>query len=171
MALTVSCLRASQCLKIIGTMVLTASIVKWALWRLRPFQTGFLRQWDSDDSNQLICITSGVSNSLFWWLQHKNLLMCHSIAPVSWVMVRTDASGAGWGAHCKTQLAQGRWDLRLHNPGLKIPELRAAFCALRTFSHLLKGESASLRMDNTTAVSYLKRQGGSSPCPGLTHRI
>lgn len=40
LALTSSCLGASQCLNIIGTRVSTAPIVKWTLWRLRPLQTG-----------------------------------------------------------------------------------------------------------------------------------
>ena len=106
-------LKAFQCLKIIGTMVSTTPMVKWALWRLRPFQSGFLKQWKSGNKNQQIRISTSMRNSLFWWLQTKNLRNCHSIAPVSWVTVTTDASGYGWGALCGTNMAQGRWDAHL----------------------------------------------------------
>lgn len=153
-------LKASQCLEIVGTMVFMTPMVKWALWRLRPFQSGFLQQWKTGDKNQVIHITSTMKNSLFWWLQRKNLLTCHSISPISWVTVTTDASCTGWGALCGSNLAQGKWDTCLPDPGSNVLELRAAWYALQSFSHVLKWVSVLLRMDNTTVVTYVKRQGG-----------
>lgn len=64
-------------------------------------------------------------------------------------MVTTDASGAGWGALCKAELS-----------GLNVLELRAVWCALQSFAHLLKEESVLLRVYNTTAGPYVLRQGG-----------
>ena len=153
-------LKASQCLKIIGTMVSTAPMVKWALWHMRPFQKGFLQQWNTEEKDQYIHISSSMRYSLLWWLQRRNLLNCHSLVPVSWTIITTDASNSGWGAHCLTEMTQGRWSFQRHTPVSNILELRAAYQGLRSFQHLLEGKSVMIRMDNTTAVSYVKRQGG-----------
>lgn len=32
-----------------------------------------------------------------------------SLRSISWTIVTTDASKAGWGAHCEGQVVQGRW--------------------------------------------------------------
>lgn len=39
-------------------------------------------------------------------------------------------------------------------------ELRAAWQALQAFQHVIWGRSVMLRLDNTTAVGYIRRQGG-----------
>lgn len=39
-------------------------------------------------------------------------------------------------------------------------KLQAAYQALLTFHHLTKKSSVILRLDNTTAVAYIRRQGG-----------
>ena len=110
--------------------------------------------------DHLIWISPVMRHSLLWWLQKRNLLNCHSILPISWVTITTDASNTGWGAHCLSEIAQGKWNPRLHREVSNILELRAAFRALQAFHHLTVGTSVLLRLDNTTAVSYIKRQGG-----------
>lgn len=159
-ALTASHLQARHCLKIIGTMVSTAPMVKWALWRMRPFQRGFLRQWDSADLNQRVHITSSMRAGLHWWLRKENLLVCHSLAPTAWVVVTSDASSRGWGAHCLSEMAQGRWEFPTWKVVSNVLELRAAFQALQAFAHLIRGKAVMLRLDNTSAVAYIRRQGG-----------
>lgn len=65
----------------------------------------------------------------------------------------------GWGVHCLSEIAQGRWRFPSHKIMLNILELRAAFCTLQGFHQLTNGALVLLRL-NTTTVSYIKRQGG-----------
>lgn len=159
LALSSSHLQALQCLRVIGTMVSTIPMVKWAQWRMRPFQKGFLLQW-SGDKSQRICISQTMRGSLLWWLQKENLRRCHSILPITWITVTSDASERGWGAHCLAEVAQGSWDFPARRLVSNILELRAAFQALLAFRHLIAGTSVLLRLDNTTAVAYVRKQGG-----------
>lgn len=158
-ALSTPHLHALQCLRIIGTMVAAIPMVRWAQWRMRPFQKGFLHQWKGSKT-QLIRITASMRHSLLWWLQRENLSNCHSILPIAWVTITTDASNRGWGAHCLAEVAQGTWEFPSRRIVSNILELRAAFQALLAFRHLIQGSSVLLRLDNTTAVAYIRRQGG-----------
>lgn len=96
--------------------------------------------------------------SLLWWLQLENLCNCHSILPITWITVTTDASNRGWGAHCLTEVAQGSWDFPSWVTVSNILELWAAFQALMAFRHLTTGASVLLRLDNTTAVAYINEK-------------
>lgn len=138
--------------------------IPMAQWHTRPFQKGFLQQWDSSSQVQRIHLTPTMRTSLLWWLQGKNLRNHHSIIPISWVTLTSDASNRGWGAHCLSEVAQGQWIVPAQGIVSNILELRAAFQALLSFYHLIEGSSVMLRLDNTTAVAYIKKQGGTRSC-------
>lgn len=95
--------------------------------------------------------------SLLLWLLKK--LNCHSIAPINWITITADASSKGWSAHCLSEIAQGQWSFPSQGVVTHVLELRAAFGTLLAFHHLTIGASVLLRLDNTTAISYIKRQG------------
>lgn len=82
----------------------------------------------------------------------------------------TIASSTGWGTHCRSEISQDRWDLHPHNLVSNILVLQAAYCTHQAFRHLTGGESVLLGMDNTTAVSYVKRQGRIQSLP-LLHEV
>lgn len=42
---TQSHILASHCLRLLGSLAATIPIIKWAHWRMRTFQVGFLKQW------------------------------------------------------------------------------------------------------------------------------
>lgn len=74
-------------------------------------------------------------------------------------MIKSDTSATGWGAHYKGLLAQGRWRHRQTEVS-NVIELRAALCALKAFHPQIQGTSMIVQMDNRTAVTYVKRHGG-----------
>lgn len=79
------------------------------------------------------------------------------------------ASLTGWGAHCNGEGACGFWKESKKSLHINYFELTAAFIALRCFDSNLHGVQVLLRVDNTTAISYINRMGGVQ-YPGLVTR-
>ena len=72
----------------------------------------------------------------------------------------SDASDMGWGAHLGDDLASGLWapaDLEI---SINARELLAIEIALEFFAQLLQNSSVAVFADNSTAIAYLRIQGG-----------
>jgi hypothetical protein len=112
----------------------------------------------------MLQLSAQALKDLEWWLSPtlKNY-NSHDINPPPFdMMVQTDASLLGWGATCNGQVTGGRWSSIESQQHINCLELKAALFALQAFlrrstdppRHIL------LEMDNTTAVSYVNRRGG-----------
>ena len=75
------------------------------------------------------------------------------------LFVNSDAGLTGWGASCNGQTTGGRWSLSESNNHINFLELLAAFLALQTFVSQ-SNIHVRLKLDNTTAVSYINNMGG-----------
>ncbi|CAG9128656.1 unnamed protein product [Plutella xylostella] len=76
------------------------------------------------------------------------------------LQINTDASRTGWGAFCDGRRANGGWkddELLFH---INYLELLAIFMGLKSFANAHSNCSILLRVDNTTALSYINRMGG-----------
>lgn len=58
------------------------------------------------------------------------------------------------------QMAQGQWLVLQRGTMSNVLKLRAAYQALLAFQHLIRKNSVLMWPDNTTAVAYIRRQGG-----------
>ena len=93
----------------------------------------------------------------------KNLATCEGQSmfesdPV--MSICADASLSGWGAECnglRTGMTWSQEEARRHINEL---ELLGAFNALRSFAAFRKNCTVELRLDNTTAVAYINKKGG-----------
>ena len=72
----------------------------------------------------------------------------------------TDTSNEGWGAHLGDSTARGVWSLPESHLHINFLELKAVFLALKSFKHLCRDQIILVATDNTTAVSYINKQGG-----------
>ena len=77
------------------------------------------------------------------------------------------AKTGGWGAACQGKSTGGVWSEEESNLDINMQELLAAELAILTFTKDTKPKSIHLRIDNTTALSYLTKMGGTK-CPELT---
>ena len=80
--------------------------------------------------------------------------------PKAEILIFTDASTTGWGAHCQGQEIQGDWEVHLLHLHINVLELRTILIALRQFSHLIKGKNVLILCDNSAAVSHIQKGGG-----------
>ena len=66
----------------------------------------------------------------------------------------------GWGAHLDRQVASGLWDSSQAALSINARELLAVHLGLRQFQSSLRGMTVAVFCDNTTAVAYLRKEGG-----------
>ena len=75
-----------------------------------------------------------------------------------WQMV-SDASRKNWGATFGHQQVTGTWSEK-EKEHINVLELRAIYYALREMEEVVKGKKVAIFSDNTTVLSYIRRQGG-----------
>ena len=100
-------------------------------------------------------------HDLRWWLHLSRLSLGVSLRQVSpdlnfW----SDASEVGWGAHLDCQVASGLWDPQQTALSINARELLAVQLGLFQFRSALRGRTVAVFCVNTTALTYLRKEGG-----------
>src|SRR5207253_1507868 len=98
---------------------------------------------------------------LLWWTRPLNVaagVPLHDPHPQ--VVMLADASLSGWGAHVGDLVASGVWSVRQQGEHINVLELQAIRQGLLAFLPLLANKVVQVRADNTTALAYLKKGGG-----------
>jgi len=99
---------------------------------------------------------------LEWWIRHLPTVAPRPICPSQpSVIIESDAaSTVGWGAHMGEHSIRGLWSREEKDLHINILELKAGFLALKAFAGDYRDCTILLKMDNTTAVSYVNNMGG-----------
>ena len=98
---------------------------------------------------------------LRWWSDPSLLVVGVDLSlPHPELMLFTDASDARWGTSLGSDHLSGLWSREVSLYSINHRELLAVFLAIRGFLHLLRGRSVSLFTDNTSALSYFCKEGG-----------
>ena len=105
-------------------------------------------------------LSGDIKSELQWWI--KNVSTANNLIRDSEFRLEifSDSSLTGWGACCNEQKTHGWWDLNDQKEYINFLELKAAFNALKSFATNYKSCQILLRVDNTTAISYINRMGG-----------
>lgn len=74
--------------------------------------------------------------------------------------IYSDSSLSGWGCYHNGKSTFGFWNKEEKKKHINYLELLAAFFALKCFASNLSQSEVLLRLDNTTAISYVNRAGG-----------
>ena len=98
-----------------------------------------------------------------WWIDNidSSFAYIKSVPEIDHEIF-TDASNEGWGAHnaCNTDI-NGRWSVQEQEWHINILEMIAVKFALLSYLPLSQGiNHIRVMSDNTTAISYINRQGG-----------
>ena len=105
---------------------------------------------------------------LQWWITNIKRVNGSPIHPPATEMVITsDASKMGWGATFGNLSTNGRWSKQESGLHINVLELKATFLAIQAFLKNQSNLAVKLRLDNTTAVTYVNNQGGTRS-PSLT---
>ena len=85
--------------------------------------------------------------------------------PAPSLTLTTDASLQGWGGFLEGHQARGHWSPQESSLHISLLELRAVRLALLSFEPLVSGQAVQLLADNTTAIAYIRNQGGTHSVP------
>lgn len=94
-----------------------------------------------------------------WWLNNVSHSVRHIRDDQYITEIYSDASTTGWGACCNNNTAGGQWSHHEQKQHINYLELLASFIALKIFAKNLNDCQILLRIDNTTAISYINRMG------------
>ena len=129
--------------------------------RLRSLQLCLRESWDFVDESVSVEWTDMIHYDLQWWSEARNILAGVSLAtPHTDHRFWSDATDQGWGAHVGDQFVSGRWSQEEIEMSINLRELRAIRLGLQHFQCQLAESSVGVFADNTTALAYVRKQGG-----------
>ena len=149
--------------QLLGFLELTRPAVWLAPLHFRHLQYCLIQQLAQNKGSYdgLVCLQLLAMGKLQWWISNIHQVNGSLIHPPSCEMtILSDASKLGWGAVCDLQTTKGSWSSQERSLHINILELKAAFLAIQSFLKHKTNMSIKLRLDNTTAVSYINNKGG-----------
>ncbi|XP_034260139.2 uncharacterized protein LOC132711049 [Pantherophis guttatus] len=123
-------------------------------WFLLPAQRA-----SRSASNAKVRLPDKVRASLRWWASGAIQKGCLFQEP-TWLVVTSDASLTGWGAHLGAQVVQGQGSQVEAKFSINWLELRAVHLALRHFQDILLHQHVLVLTDNVTTKAHINREGG-----------
>ena len=152
---------AKSWLELLGVLSSLTQLIPGGRLRMRSFQFVLHRHWDRVDPDALVRWSPEIEQDLLWWLNRDRLELGVSLVQVSpQLNLWSDASDVGWGAYLGGQVVSGLWSHEETHSSINQRELLAIFYALQHFLPLVRNTSVAVFADNTTALAYLKNQGG-----------
>lgn len=147
--------------QLVGLLVSACPAVEYGwLYTKELERCKFLNLQDHNDYDRLMNIPNSVLPDIQWWMDNINHSV-HRIRDDDYVKeIYSDASTTGWGACCNNNTASGQWSASEQEQHINFLELLAAFIGLKIFAKDLYDCQILLRIDNTTAISYINRMGG-----------
>ena len=152
---------ASTWLSLLGILSSLSHLVPGGCLRVRSLQLCLHRSWDREDQSIRIPWSQDCLRDLRWWLHLPRLqfgVSLHQISPD--LDFWSDASDVGWGAHLGSLTASGLWNPEQSAVSINARELLSVREGLLHFQSSPVGRNVSVFCDNSTAVSYLRKEGG-----------
>ena len=146
----------------IGILASLEKTVPMGRLHMRPFQWYLKTHWKYPQSlDKKIPCSEILKKHLVWWKNPKNVLTgCPLHVEEHNLLLFTDASIKGWGAHLGDLTISGLWSDTEANLHINILEMKAVFLAIRSFQSHLLNQRVLVASDNATVVAYLNKQGG-----------
>lgn len=153
---------------LLGLLSWASTVVDFAQSHYRHLQ----RQYNAglvdgrEDMRKRITLSPESREDLSWWVGNTFLSKGKSLfeqCPA--LVICSDATLSGWGAVCWGVTTAGPWESADIPKHINELELVGAFNALRSFANDLRSCSVLLKLDNTTAVSYINQLGGTRSEP------
>lgn len=115
---------------------------------------------NNDSYNVTIPISKLIKDEVTWWLENLQNSENQIMTDLFDHEIFTDSSLSGWGITCNGEKMHGFWSYREQSHSINYLELKAAYYALRYFAKDWSKCNLLMRIDNTTAISYINRMGG-----------
>ena len=151
-----------QLSQLLGRMTAATPAVLSAPLRYRQLQQLKIRSFRRFESfDKLVTLDQGTIQDLQWWMNHLRMGNGRDICqPAPDMVIETDASLMGWGAVCKGVRTGGLWSIQEQHHHINVLELKAGMLAVQAFVKNKQNVHVHLKMDNTSALAYVNRMGG-----------
>lgn len=148
--------------KLLGTLCAACPGVAYGWVYTKRFEREkFLALRNSNENyDSTMQLHPSLQSDFSWWIDHI-MTSNNSIRDGNYALeIFSDASLTGWGASCNREKTGGFWNAQEADNHINFLELLAALNGLKCFAKDLKQREILLRIDNTTAISYINRYGG-----------
>ena len=167
---------AQQWEVLLGHLSSLEKLVPRGRLRLRSMLWQLKTSWSPEDDppDLPVELTQEIREDLSWWTVESRLLQGVPFGTLPpGLLLFTDASCAGWGAHLLDQRASGKWSEEEQMLHINLLEMKAVWLGLQSFQKIVTGHRVTVMCDNSTVVAYVSKQGGThsrSMCE-LTSRL
>ena len=146
---------------LLGMMSSMSAIVPGSRLRMRSLQLRLNAAGPLLLDDLLVSWDDGCLRDLRWWSGDCHLLVGFSLGDyLPDLCLFSDASDQGWGAALGDLHLSGLWSPLCSRFSINQRELLAILFAIRGFLPHLRGQTVAVYSDNSTALSYLRKQGG-----------
>ena len=146
---------------LLGMMSSMSAIVPGSRLRMRSLQLRLHAAGHLLLDNQLVSWDDTCLRDLRWWSDDSHLLVGFSLGDhLHDLCLFSDASDQGWGAALGDLHLSGLWSPLCSKFSINQRELLAILFAIRGFLPHLRGQTVAVYSDNSTALAYLRKQGG-----------
>lgn len=155
-------IRIREFAKYLGTLISACPAIPYSWLYTKSLERAkyiaLLRNGNSYD--RFMIIPSSLHEDLLWWKLHSNTAVQPIQATKYSTEIFTDASTTGWGASCSGCHTGGFWTKEEQSQHINYLELLAVYFGLMSFAKNKNNCHILMRVDNTTAISYVNRMGG-----------
>ena len=145
---------------LLGVMSSLSTLIPGSRFRMRSLQRRLLVCRRLDSPTASVSWDDSCRRDLQWWSDQSHFVGGLDLSlPHLELLLYTDASDSGWGASLGSDHLSGWWSRDVSLFSIKHRELLAVFLAIRGFLHL-RVRTVSLFTDNTSTLSYLRKEGG-----------
>ncbi|KAL7289949.1 hypothetical protein TKK_0016333 [Trichogramma kaykai] len=145
----------------IGSLIACCPALEYSWMHVRNFERSKLTASRNNHDNYEAVVNLTLDPiDLKWW--RDNILVGKkdiTVKPFD-AVIFSDASLTGWGAVLGEKKANGFWTQEERRFHINYLEIKAAFNGLKCFASSLKDCHVLLRIDNTTAIAYINKSGG-----------
>ena len=167
-SLAASCLCRNSSLRtlaaLLGLLVNASNAFPFAPLHYRNFQFCFIEGLNFHSSWESFWeLSEEARMDLDWWVKCDPLSLSPFLFAVDkpTLSIFTDASNSGWGASLSSgEITSGFWPNSLLDEHINFLELKAIHFSILHFLDLLEDKVISIRCDNSSAVYYLNKKGG-----------
>ncbi|XP_066981092.1 uncharacterized protein [Macrobrachium rosenbergii] len=159
---------AREWMSLLGTLSSLEKFVSLGRLHLRPLQHFLSRIWDRKNQEDSFSfdIPAEIKKHLSWWLNPSILGEGISLRRKNPDLVLfSDASESGWGATLGNKEVSGSWEEGQIGWHINRKELMAIWLGLKAFKESVAGKVVEVNSDNTTALAYISKQGGTRSLP------
>lgn len=144
-----------------GLLVSICPAIKYG-WLYTKFfeRIKYLNLKPDDNYDKFMNLSVTLQPDLSWWSNAMQRPCSNIKEDLHYLEIFSDASNTGWGAACGQETASGQWSTQERLQHIIFLEIQAAFFGLKVFARNLSNCQILLRIDNTTAISYINRMGG-----------